>query len=381
MTDAATETPRTASVRRFGEVDWDFPDQQSESPFSDIHWHPCRFPSQIPAVAIGRLTAIGDAVLDPFVGSGTTLVEAQRLGRGSVGIDINPIACLVAQAKTLPADARQVAAFAASTKARVMTRWDEIEIRPAPTAVQLTKWYTPTTRADLQRLWGCIHSYHGPFNVLLRMAFSAILLSACREIRHWGYVCDNSSPKSDRERDVRRLFCDVLDKFAFAYKNREAQQTGVPGQCRILEGDAATVLKSLPDRSFSCFVTSPPYFGVTDYVKAQRLSMEWFGFEIEPSRKIEIGARSKRHRLTAAEDYVSELGVVFENVYRVLRRGAWGVVLFGQSPARPSAKDELLDQLLSVGFRLELAMPRQISDARRQYPSLKDESVLLMRKA
>jgi DNA modification methylase len=381
MTDAATETRRTASVRRFGEVDWDFPAQLSESPFSDIHWHPCRFPSQIPAVAIGRLTEVGDAVLDPFVGSGTTLVEAQRLGRRSVGIDINPIACLVAQAKTMPNDARQVAAFVASAKARIMTRWQEIESRSAPTTVQLDKWYTPATNADLQRLWGYIHSNRSSFNILLRSAFSAILLPACRETRHWGYVCDNSNPKSDRERDVRRLFCDVLDKLAYAYKHREAQQIGSLGQCEVREGDASAVLKTLPDRCFSCFVTSPPYFGVADYVKAQRLSMEWFGLEIEPSRQVEIGARSKRHRVTAAEDYIAELARVFESVYRVLRRGGWGVVLFGQSPARASAKDELLEQLSSIGFKLELEMPRQISDARRQYPSLKDEFVFLMRKS
>src|SRR5258708_6158167 len=288
MTYVATETQRTASVRRFGEVDWDFPDQLSESLFSDIHWHPCRFPSQIPAVAIGRLTALGDAVLDPFVGSGTTLVEAQRLGRVSVGIDINPIACLVAQAKTLPADARRIAAFVASTKARLMTRWDEIEIQPAPSTVQLKKWYTPATSADLQRVWGCVQSHLGPFSPLLRIAFSAILLPACRETRHWGYICDNSTPKSERERDVRRLFCDVLDKLARAYKNREIQQLGILGECHILEGDAATVLKTLPDRSFSCFVTSPPYFGVTDYVKAQRLPMDWFVLEIKPCRSLEM---------------------------------------------------------------------------------------------
>src|SRR5688572_125646 len=71
-------------------VDWDFAGEYSESLFSSIHWHPSRFASQIPATLIGLLSLPGESVLDPFVGSGTTLVEAQRLNRPSIGVDLNP---------------------------------------------------------------------------------------------------------------------------------------------------------------------------------------------------------------------------------------------------------------------------------------------------
>jgi DNA modification methylase len=380
MTSLAVETPRAASVRRFDEVDWDFPDQLSESPFSDLHWHPCRFPSQIPAVVIGRFTAPGDAILDPFVGSGTTVVEAQRLGRPSVGVDVNPIACLVTRAKTLNLEAREISQFLRSARTRLLTQWDRIESSLAPASVQKDKWYTRATQRSLERLWGFVLSHNGQYKVLLRTAFSAILLPACREIRHWGYVCDNSTPKANRERDVRELFCNMLERFEHAYVNRDSRKMGTIGDCSIHQGDAATVLDSLPDRSFSCFITSPPYFGVTDYVKAQRLSMEWLELDIEPARLLEIGARSKRHRSSAAEDYIEEMGSAFKQVYRVLKRGGWGVVLYGQSPTRKSAKHQIVSKLLSLGFRLELMKPRQIPDTRRQYPSLRDEFVLLLRK-
>ena len=119
-----TAVRRSASVRRFNEIDWDFPDQFSQSAFSDLHWHPCRFPSQVPALVIGRLTSIGDAILDPFMGSGTTLVEAQKLGRKSL-IDINPIACLMTRAKTLPLSAAEIRKFIASVKNISVSRWDQ----------------------------------------------------------------------------------------------------------------------------------------------------------------------------------------------------------------------------------------------------------------
>jgi DNA modification methylase len=372
---------RSASVRRFKEIDWDFPDQFSDSAFSDLHWHPCRFPSQIPALVIGRLTSAGDAILDPFSGSGTTLVEAQRLGRDAVGIDINPVSSLMAKAKTLSSSAAEVAAFTASVTNTLYTRWNEIEPMAAPASVQKSKWYTKKTIAALERLWGYLHLRRTKFDVLLRASFSAVLLPACRETRHWGYICDNSQPKSDRERDVRELFRDVLDKWVKAYSFRETHRGESLGACEVIEGDAASTLATFRENSFTCFVTSPPYFGVADYVKSQRLSMEWFEYDIEPSRLLEIGARSKRHRRSACSDYIDELTVVFEQTYRVLKQDGWGVVLFGQSPSRESAKQTFIERLKAIGFHVELERLRQIREMRRQFPSLQGEYVLLLRKA
>src|SRR6266850_5105308 len=88
-------------ISRLSEIDWDFAGKLSDSAFSSIHWHPARFASQIPATFIGLLSKPGDLVVDPFMGSATTLVEAQRLGRRSIGSDLNPIACLIARAKTV----------------------------------------------------------------------------------------------------------------------------------------------------------------------------------------------------------------------------------------------------------------------------------------
>src|SRR5271157_3438189 len=158
--EEAGEGRHRASMRRLREIDWDFPSQPSESAFSSLHWHPCRFPSQIPAIAVARLTSPGDTVLDPFMGSGTTLVEAQRLGRRSTGI-------------------------------------------------------------------------------------------------------------------------------------------------------AREVMQSRPSCHFALVITSPPYFGVTDYVKAQRLSLEWMSNPIEPVRLLEVGARSKRHRRNAGESYLQEIRGAF----------------------------------------------------------------------
>lgn len=51
----------------------------------------------IPRNIILRYSAVGDLILDPFVGSGTTLVEARLLGRNGIGVDINPEAITIAR--------------------------------------------------------------------------------------------------------------------------------------------------------------------------------------------------------------------------------------------------------------------------------------------
>src|SRR3954451_21320592 len=97
-----------ARFDRLREVDWDFATSDSQSSFSSLHWHPCRYPSQVPAVVIGALSSPGDTIFDPFLGSGTTAVEAQRLSRRCIGIEINPVAALMARAKTINKSASHI---------------------------------------------------------------------------------------------------------------------------------------------------------------------------------------------------------------------------------------------------------------------------------
>lgn len=52
--------------------------------------HPCPFPITLPLKCINMFTYVGDVVLDPFVGSGTTLRACEITNRKGIGIEINP---------------------------------------------------------------------------------------------------------------------------------------------------------------------------------------------------------------------------------------------------------------------------------------------------
>lgn len=78
---------------------------QDSSPVSGLtHNHykyPARFSPKFIRAAIAAFTQPGDLVLDPFVGGGTTMVEALAAGRNCVGVDISSLATFVTDVKTL----------------------------------------------------------------------------------------------------------------------------------------------------------------------------------------------------------------------------------------------------------------------------------------
>jgi hypothetical protein len=74
----------------------------------DLHAFPAKFPPQLPRKFILGLTQPGDVVLDPMMGSGTTIVEAYLNDRRSIGFDIDPLARLITSVKTTSIDADTV---------------------------------------------------------------------------------------------------------------------------------------------------------------------------------------------------------------------------------------------------------------------------------
>lgn len=86
---------------------WTAGQRQAHS-IHEISYRAC-FKAQLPAFFISRLTEIGDAVHDPFMGRGTTAVQAALMGRRPVGNDINPLSVLLTRPRLAPPSVAVVA--------------------------------------------------------------------------------------------------------------------------------------------------------------------------------------------------------------------------------------------------------------------------------
>jgi SAM-dependent methyltransferase len=378
------------SIYRLSELAWDFHGDKSDSPFSDLHFHPGRFVPQIPAALVGTLTTPGECVLDPFCGAGTTLVEAQRLGRSAVGIDLNPVSCLVSRTKTVAASAQKIETLLLHsldqlTAFRIESIGTPSAVPHEPPTVQLQKWYHAETGEELRRIWAFICTENDPLTRdLLQFCFSSSLMACCAETRSWGYVCDNVRPLERRYVDADATFRDKLEALVDAFRRRDRRRTAGLDRAHtpvtVVQGDAMARIAELKACSIDLVVTSPPYFGVVDYVKSQRLTLEWLGLATEPLRSGETGARSKRHRQAAFEEYANELALTIGQLHRVLKPGRMLTMVIGESAKREPVLSRVQDVLRGQGFTIDLTINRKIGLRRRQPASLETELLIVARR-
>lgn len=221
----------------------------------------------------------GQRVLDPFCGSGTTLVECAHAGVRGVGIDINPFAVFLANAK-LHALVTPFAELRAAER-RVLRHLERRTRRAASGRGQriayLRSWFTPEILGLIETLRTVIDDVSGP-DAPVFLALASDLL------RDYSL----QDPKDLRIRRRRTPLPDVPFAEAFSaacdrfFSRLEAAQailgTELP-QGRAERRDAAALSpEAVP---FDAAITSPPYAMALPYIDTQRLSLVWIGL-LEP---------------------------------------------------------------------------------------------------
>ena len=187
-------------------------------------WHPfpAKFPPRLPGYFIERLTEPGDVALDPMFGSGTTILEALRLGRRAVGSDIDPLARLIAEAQL----SRLHPVLALQTGAAVVDiarhrylfepRRLEATLRErfaGKTRAFVDYWFRPAQQLELTALLQAIESGAPPeVHTFLHMVFSSTIIaksggvSLARDLAHTRpHRVPDKKPKSAFDELAKRL--------------------------------------------------------------------------------------------------------------------------------------------------------------------------------
>ena len=398
----------------------------ADSSYGSHAWHPfpAKFPPQLPNFLIERLSRPGDVVLDPMAGSGTTLVEAGRLGRRAIGCDIDPLARMIAAAKLTPVDpsdalqSGRAVLEAAENDCRerghelrrdLAMRFDE------KTADFVDYWFLPRHQLELLALVQRIEALPpGGTREFLKVAFSSTIIaksggvSLARDLAHTRPHRDlNKTPGSTFAEFAKRLERNAASlgksgphdagepDFADA---AEATAAGEP-RYRAEIREAAAADTGLPSASVDLIVTSPPYANnAIDYMRAHKFSLVWLGWKISDLTRIRAqylghdaasGARyddlpdqcertlarlAERDARKAAtlRRYFGEMAAVIAEMRRVLKPDGAAVVVVGTSNLRGVDVEThrgLAAIGESVGFALAGIGERRLDRDKRMMPA------------
>lgn len=371
-------------ISKLEKLDWDLNLAHKNGP--SLHWYPCRYIPDIPSILIGNLSKKHSTILDPFSGCGTTIVEAIRLGRKGVGIDLNPVGLLSAKARLIrvPHSSEEYL-----INNYINRRFDSTKINPLMKSnynyPELIHWYHRKTLMQLIIIYNLIdNEKRKKFYPILKSSFSAILNTVCSRREHFGWICDNVKPKELIYIDAIKAFKAKLiayissNKSFFKYIDLlNDQKVDISKDYELINGDAFDSIMKLNKNSVDLVVTSPPYYGVTDYINAFRLYSLWFPDDLLLSTKSsEIGARYKRKRKTAKLEYINDMSSVFTSIYPRLKKDHPMVLILGESKSRETYIDELNTRIEEIGFKNLKSIERRIPLKRQLKPSILKEQII-----
>jgi hypothetical protein len=291
----------------------------------------------------------GRTFLDPFCGSGTTLVEARAAGLRVAGVDLNPLAVLVARAKTWTVSSRRRkelrdaghaisgAVLEAGRAARRAGAQPAPMRKPAgfdPNARnrRLASWFAPHVRRELELIAGHLDDLSG------QDAELAAVLTACLS----AILYKVSSRTSDTDgtwvdRNIARgaparLFAQRVDLLVAGLADLPP---GSPAE--VFELDVRRLSEAIPDGSADGIVTSPPYAGTYDYAEHQRLRFDFLALR---HRELDAGELGSRRSFEANPDEAARawrhaLGDSLAAIAAALAPGATAAIVLGDSVVAP----------------------------------------------
>src|SRR5579884_2382206 len=260
-----------------GEPDLDFLTHATNDVTHGLHPFAAKCPPPLVAWLIERWSQPGDTILDPMAGSGTTLIEAQLLERRSIGVELDPLSCLLCQVKTTPLDVAEVTRLSIELLADVERRCARYDagardhIPPLPEFPRRDYWFLPEVSAKLALIKSAIAEAAVPpaYRRFFYVAFSSLILARtsvanARDVVH----SRHHYRRHEVTPDVAAIFRQRLLRMASqmqAFTERLAP-LGQAHPAQVIEHDARHL--PLPTGTLDLVLTSPPYCNALDYTRA-----------------------------------------------------------------------------------------------------------------
>src|ERR1051326_1559974 len=298
------------------ELSWserDLPERERTKHVHRLHPYLGKFIPQLVEILLGRYFRPGQGVLDPFAGSGTTLVQSLESGLDATGVDIAAFNCLLMDVKT-----REYNPFVLERELR------EVHARVAELPLQQTvaksgyvkRWYAPRAARELFAFRELIPEYE--HQDVLRVVLARAARSA-RRTTHFdldfprapqrdAYWCHKHKrtcrPVDTASQFLRRYTLDTLARL------KEFARLRARGRVAAVVHDDSRAHDY--GRRFDGIVTSPPYPGLIDYHEQHRYAYELLG--LDDRRELELGAAAAGTTRAAVAEYVDGVVAVLGNI-------------------------------------------------------------------
>lgn len=274
-------------------------DASSDLLTHSVHPWPARMHPLLVRQLLSGLASPGMRVLDPFMGGGTTLVEAQRLGLQVGGVDLNPLSRRVVEVKCRVTTREDRDAFLATLRAVGERSHQRVKSRAAtraPLQAREAALYEGHVLRELAGLWAEISALpSGMDKRSLEVLLAAIVVKFSRQ----------RSDTSEREvqKHIGRhiptsFFVRRGEELSLRWEQYAAEIVGEGSTIHLYEGDARRLSDLLGDQRFDLVITSPPYGGTYDYVDHHSLRYPWLGLKAARFSRHEMGARRRLSQST-----------------------------------------------------------------------------------
>jgi hypothetical protein len=349
----------------------DLPERERTKHVHRLHPYLGKYIPQLVEELFRRHVPARGRVLDPFAGSGTTLVQALESGLDSAGVDIAAFNCLLMRVKT-----GEHNAFVLEHDLRdALARFERGDGTAEGVTPYVRRWFAPDARDALLRFRSLADEYEcaDVLRVILaRAARSARLtthfdLDFPREPQAGPYWCHKHKrecrPVERADHFLRRYTLDTLARL------KEFSRLRAPRTASVLHGDAREL--ALEGR-FDAVVSSPPYPGLIDYHEQHRYAYELLA--LDDLREREIGAAARGVSNASLSSYVEGIAAVLVACRAALKPRGRVVIVVND---RRELYGEILDR---SGLALEQRYQRHVNRRTGRRAGEYFESVLVARR-
>ena len=272
---------------------WDFRTADTKEYTHCFHTYPAMMIPQIARKLLNQYGVEGEWLLDPYCGTGTSLVEASLFGMHSVGCDINPLVRLIARSKLTPIDLKTLDSELDKLNDvlfKVEFGVDKIPDLSTPEIPNLDYWFSEEVIKHLNYLLNCISKIEN------QAVKNFILVAFSETVREVSYT--RTSAFKLHRMSAEKLKNFNPDVFGVFRKKLHRNREGIVAylekrkdvETSICDTNTANGDQTMPRPigGYRVVITSPPYGDsqtTVAYGQFSRLSAEWIG--LPDARKID----------------------------------------------------------------------------------------------